>query len=155
MSFQDEVLDKIARVVGGNVSPSDPHFFNGGGVAGLVGCYSVAPDQVDQTPVGIVVIDQFTAQLETTGEEDNEDLVRLLILVAPYKLDSQLSKLTPYRDTVPAAFRSHMGLFASPGALDAFVTAGRAGIHEWRGTPFLTYEFTVRVRRGLSVSYTP
>lgn len=153
--FQTDVLDKIAQVIGG-AATSTPHFYSGaGGVAGISGCYSVPPPQVDKTPAGIVLLDTFKADLASEGAEDNEDQVRLLLLISPYKMEAELARLVPYRDSVPAAFRTHMQLFGAPDTLDAFVTSGRGGVHEWRGTSFLAYEFTVRIRRMLTVTYTP
>ncbi len=162
MSFQTDVLDGIARVVGGTVSANDPRFFNGvtldgSGIQGLglIGCYSAAPPAINATPLGIVIADDFDADLAAQGEEDNEDKVRLLILVAPYVSESQSAKLIPFRDAVPAAFRAHMQLFGAPGDLDSFVMHGSSGIHVWDGVSYMGWEFTVRIRRMLSVTYTP
>lgn len=154
--FQSDVLDKIAQVVGGAVSAADPHFFSGaGGIAGIAGCYSVPPENVDKMPLGIVLLDQFTSVLASIGEEDNDDQIRLLLLVAPYRIEAEMSKLTPFRDTVPAGFRAHTQLFSAPSTLSAFVVSGRGGVHQWRGNPYLAYEFTIHVSRMLDVSYTP
>lgn len=159
--FQVDVLDKIARVVGGTVSTQDPSFFSGAmagdstGVAGLTGCYASPPDGIQAVPVAIVLPGPFKADLASIGEEDNQDDVRLLVLVSASILESQNRVLVPYRDSVPAAFRAHMQLFGNPSALDAFVTGGNPGVHEWGKTPYLAWEFTVRVRRFLPVTYVP
>jgi len=163
--FQTDILDKIAQIVGGTVSGNDAHFFDDHtassptGVAGLKGCYSAPPRSIGSTtPVGIVIPGRFTADLASQGGEDNEDHVRLLILVAPYDPKAQMPILSKFRDTIPAAFRAHMQATfngtPSPGTIDFFVTDGSAAVHEWGGIPFYAWEFTVRVRRMMSVTYT-
>ena len=57
-------------------------------------------------------------------------------------------------DPVPAAFRSHMQAFAIPDVLDCFITKGTPGVYNYGGEDYLAWEFTVRVRRLLSVTYT-
>jgi hypothetical protein len=167
--FQTDVLDKIARIVGGTVTTVDPTFFsgamaNGGlgdgtGVAGLTGCYSTTPDGLQGLPVAIVIADDFKADLASLGEEDNEDNVRLLILVSSEISESQMKQLTPYRDSVPAAFRAHMQATFSgtpaPNAADFFITNGRSGVHLWGEAEYLAWDFTVRVRRMVATSYSP
>ena len=158
--FQTDVLDHIARVVGGTVSSSFTHWFSGAeagdgsGVSGLKGCWSQAPNIITQTPVALVEAGPFTAELlGGQGKEGNEDQVKIIVLVAKYDLKSQIGVLTPYRDSIPAAFRSHMQAFAAPDVLDAFITAGTPGIRGWGGLEYLAWEFTCRVRRHLSVLY--
>jgi hypothetical protein len=167
--FQTDVLDKIARIVGGTVSAVDPTFFsgplaNGGagdgtGVAGLTGCYSTAPDNIQALPVAIVISDDFKADLASLGEEDNEDNVRVLVLVSSEIAESQMKQLTPFRDSVPAAFRLHMqatfGGQPAPNACDFFITSGRSGVHLWGDAQYLAWDFNVRVRRMVATGYTP
>lgn len=162
MSFQTDVLDKIARIVGGTVSANNPTFFSGAlngndgtGVTGLTGCYSAAPDNIQAFPVGIVMSTKFTADLAGQGSEKNEDHVRLVVLVSKETTEDKLPLLTPYRDSVPAAFRAHMGGFGSPGAIDFYVTAGDQIVQTWSLDDYLAWDFTVRVRRLLTVTYTP
>jgi hypothetical protein len=159
--FQTDVLDHIARIVGGTVSSHDPHFFSGvqvgdgTGVANLQGCYSSSPATIDVLPIGVLISDDFSAELDATGFEENEDSVRLLLLVATDDFESRLAELNAFRDAVPSAFRAHMQAFNSPGAVDCFITGGRTGVHIYGGTDYLAWEFTVRVRRGIGVQYTP
>jgi len=159
--FQTDVLDHLARVVGGTVTTYDAAFFSGDkvgdatGVSGLKGCYSKAPRALAvSTPVAIVMPGPFSAELMGgQGKEFNEDEVKILVLVAPYDNKSQMGVLTPYRDSVPAAFRAHMQAYSIPDGLDAWIVSGRAGVHEYAGTDYLAWEFTCRVRRLLNVIY--
>lgn len=157
--FQTDVLDHIARVVGGTVSQSDPHFFSGSlavdgsGVAGLNGCYSIPPASIEVPPVGIVLLSPFKAELMDQGEEDNTDEVRLVILVATADTEANIAELTPFRDLVPAAFRSHMRAFAMPNTGWCFVTGGDPGVHQWGGGEYFSWTFTLRVQRFMAVSY--
>lgn len=160
--FQTDVLDRVAQVVGGTQSPNDPHFWSGAmaqdqtGVAGLTGCYSSPPEDIQALPVAIVMVpDQFTAELVSQGEEDNVDDVRLLVLVGIYFREAQFAQLTPFRDLVPAAFRAHMQLFGSNKGTWAFISHGRSGTYEYGKTAYLAWEFTVRVTRMLAVTYNP
>lgn len=159
--FQSDVLDHLARVVGGTVSSTIAHFYSGAqaadgtGVTGLKGCWSQSPNTITQTPIGIVLPGPFTdSLLGGQGKEEADDQVKLLILVAKYDPKSQFGVLTPYRDSVSAAFRSHMQGFAIPDVIDCFVTAGTPGIHSWGNIEYLAWDFTIRVRRLLSVTYT-
>ncbi len=165
-SFQDDVLDHIAQVVGGTKSPTDKRFFSGDeaadgtGVSGLKGCWSDAPNGIQSLPVAIVEPGPFTDSLSGgQGREDAEDEVRVRVLVAKQDLKASMGVLTPFRDSVPAAFRAHMqGTDAShlnpiPDIIDCFITRGTPGPYTYSGTDYLGWEFTVRVRRLLSVSY--
>jgi hypothetical protein len=161
--FQTDVLDHIARVVGGTVSAVDPHFFSGPlaaggagdgtGISGLTGCYSAAPAGIGSVPVGILLPSPFKAELMSQGEEENTDEVRLLILVASADTENNIAQLMPYRDSVPAAFRSHMRAFTMPNTGWAFVSAGDAGVHTWGGVDYFAWTFTIRVHRDMAVSY--
>jgi hypothetical protein len=164
--FQADVLDRLARVVGGTVSATDAHFFSGdkaadgSGVSGLKGCWSEPPDNLQSTPIAYIEIGPFTdALLGGQGKEDAEDEVRIYVLVAPTTLKQQMGVLTPFRDSVPAAFRAHMqgtdknNLDPIPDILDCFITKGSPGIKTYGGTDYLAWDFTCRVRRLLSVSY--
>jgi hypothetical protein len=160
--FQTDVLDRVAQVVGGAKTTNDPHFFSGAimdggttGVAGLTGCYSSPPEGIQALPVGIVLSDNFKADLASLGEEDNEDFVHVLILVAPFIAETQRALLMPYRDTVPAAFRAQMQLYDTTKALDAFITEGHTGVYDWGGIGYLAWDFTIRVRRMVGVTYVP
>jgi hypothetical protein len=165
MSFQTDVLDRVARVVGGTVTNGDAHFFSGDknadgtGVGGLKGCYSLWPRNVQSTPVAIVAPKSFTAELTGQAKEFNSDELRLILLVAPFDPKAQMAVLTAYRDTIPAAFRSHMWATDAshsdpiPDVIDVWITSGQAGIHNVAGTDYLAWEFVCRVRRELSVTY--
>lgn len=164
-NFQTDVLDVMARIIGGTVSAVNPTFFSGPlanagagdgtGITGLTGCYSAAPDSLQSFPVAIVLGDKFTAELASEGEEDNVDNVRVLLLIAPFVSESQTVLLTPYRDSVPVAFRARMQGFTGPNAMDFFVTSGQQGVYSWAAgaEQYIGWEFIVRVRRMLAVQY--
>jgi hypothetical protein len=157
--YQTDVLDHLARVIGGTVSGVDPHFFSGAialdqsGIAGLTGCYSAAPADIGVPPVGILLPGRFEARLRAQGDEDNVEEVRLLILVATSDIESQAALLAPYRDLVPAAFRANMRAFAMPNNGYCFVSAGSTGVHEWAGQEYFAWEFTLTVQRDIPVVY--
>lgn len=165
MTFQTDVLDRVARVVGGTVTSGDAHFFsgdknaNGTGISGLKGCYSVWPSNVQSTPCAIVAPGPFTAELTGQAKEFNSDNVRIILLVAPFDPKAQMAQLTPFRDLVPAAFRAHMWATDAshadpiPDIIDAWIVSGNAGTHVVGGTEYLAWEFVCRVRRELSISY--
>lgn len=156
------ILNAIAQVVGGTALATVPHFYSGQraadgtGVSGLAGCWSTDPPNPGKTPVGIVIPDQFTAELASQGEETQNDTLKLYILVAPYTGGPyDLPQLTPYRDTVPAVFRSHMSALNSAGVLWSWIGGGRLRLYQVGGTEYLAWEFTVELERSLSVTYTP
>lgn len=146
--------------MGGTITATDSHFFSGDknadgtGVAGLKGCWSEMPNGIQSTPVAFVEPGPFTdTLLGGQGKEEAEDEVRLRVLVAKYDLKSSMGILTPYRDSVPAAFRAHMQAYAIPDCLDCFITKGTPGVYNYSGEDYLSWEFTIRVRRLLSVTY--
>ena len=153
------LLNQLAKVVGGTVNPKDSHFFSGAiaadgtGIDGIKGCYSLPPKNITTTPVGIILPGPFKAQLASQGEEDNEDEVRLLLLVAPYDGTYTYATLTPFRDLVTAAFRAHM---SAGGLVDqyAWVSAGTPAVHSWGGLDYFAWDFTISVHRSLAVTYT-
>lgn len=157
--FQSDVLDHLAKVVGGTVTTTDPHFFSGAivgdgsGIAGLTGCYSAAPGGIGVPPVAILLPSRFQATMRAQGDEDNVEEVRLLLLVATADNESELALLNPFRDLVPAAFRSHMRAFAMPNNGYCFVSAGESGVHEWGGQEYFAWNFTLTVQRDLPVQY--
>src|SRR5690348_13482878 len=113
------VLDGLARVVGGTVNPNDATFFSGNlagdstGVAGVKGCFSVKPDNLQTTPVGVLIPDTFTQSDPLQGEQNNEDWVTLVLYVARYDAKAQGALLNSFRDLIPAAFHSHMTAFGT------------------------------------------
>ena len=158
------ILDQVARVVGGTApdSTNRPRWFSGAqtgdstGVAGIKGCYSAPPETIQDVPTGLVMPLSFIVpnSILTQGEEYNEDLIRLVLFVARNDPQTQWATLAPYRDTVAAAFRSHLQLFASLNVLDASLVNGKSGILDWGGTPYLVWDMTIRVRRMFTPTYT-
>lgn len=152
--FQADVLDHIAQVLGGTVNANIVGFFDGSPITGLNGCWSIDPGAIFQTPTAVVLPGSFTDDLlGGQGKEQAEDEVKILLLLDKYTVPAQFGVLTPFRDSVPAAFRAHMQAFSIPDVIDCFVTKGASGVHTWGGTEYLGWDFTVRVRRLLSVSY--
>jgi hypothetical protein len=161
--FQADVMSHLAHVIGGTVSATDPTFFSGAlanagngdgsGVAGLLGCYSDAPAGIEALPVGILLPPSFKADLMSQGEEENFDDVTLVVLVAPADTESAINELMPFRDLVPAAFRSHMRAYAMPNTGWCYVSAGESGIHNWGGIDYYAWKFTLSVHRDMAVNY--
>src|SRR6184192_2165874 len=115
-NFQD-LLDNVALLVGGTQqSEPPPGFFSraragdGTGVPGLLGCYSKPPRALSEPPVGIVLPRSFKASLNAQGYEEQEDILRLIILVKPVDSATDFAILEPFRDSVPAIFRTHFQL---------------------------------------------
>lgn len=166
-NFQD-VLDDIALLIGGTkqIEPP-PGFYSGArngdatGVTGLNGCFSRPPRTISEPPVGIVLPRSFRATLNAQGWEDQEDIVRLIILVKPVDLATDMAILEPFRDSIPAAFRTHFQLNSTTGAvalspqpLYAFVQSGKLGATNWQGDDFHSWEFEIRILRNLQTTYT-
>jgi hypothetical protein len=160
------ILDRIGLLVGGSQPDpvNSPHFYSGvqvgdaTGVAGIQGCYAIPPETLPDPPVAIVIPESFTTggpshsgQL-MQGNEDNEDHIRIWVLLWRSDAPTQYERLIPFRDSMPALFRSHMQL----GGLidiDAFLIAGHTGLMRWAGTEYLGWEFILRTRQLLSVVY--
>lgn len=172
MSTYQDILDSVALVAGGTRQSAPPYGFfsgananDGSGIAGLNGCYSQPPINFTQrTPIGIVVPESFRATLNLQGYEENIDRVRLLILHNDMDLATSLAILEPFRDLVPAAFRQHMQLsptnLSGAATLDSpplytFVTDGRLIDNEWQGETYLSWSFTIELRREIGVIYQP
>jgi hypothetical protein len=152
--FQTDVLDHVAQVIGGTANAGISGFFDGTPLTGLNGCWSIDPGAIFQTPTAVVLPGSFVdSLLGGQGKEEVEDEVKILLLLTKYSTAAQFSVLTPFRDTVPAAFRAHMQAFSMPDVIDCFITKGTSGIHNWSGVEYLAWDFTCRVRRLLSVSY--
>lgn len=158
--FQASVIDGIARVIGGTVTTADSHFYSGDqmadgtGVAGVKGCYSTVPNAIQSSPTAVVYPGRFTAQLNTQGEEENHDLIPVILYVARYNDKIQMAILNAFRDTVPAAFRTHMQLYGAANVLSAFVADGEPAVHSIGGVDYLAWKFVIHVERVLPASYT-
>lgn len=159
------ILDQVATIVGGTApNPTgNPGWFSGydtGDGSGIQstptfrGCYSYAPDTIASGfPCAVVFPGPFTATLIAQGEEPNEDILPLFLFLARSDMRRQTPNLTPFRDLVPAVFRSHMQLNKQIN-LDAFVVSGRPGHFDFAGSMYVGWEFQVRVRTMVQPIYT-
>lgn len=161
------ILNKVAQLVGGTAPDpiNSPYFFSGSqvgdntGIAGIAGCYSIPPETLPDPPIGIVIPENFTLQGPAhsgqlmQGNEDNEDHIRIWVLLWRNDAPTQYANLIPFRDGVPALFRAHMQLGGLVN-IDAFIVAGHSAVMKWNGTEYLGWEFILRVRQLLSVTYT-
>ena len=179
MSYQT-LLNAVAQVVGGTqpnnsqtsalAGPPDqrPYWFSGletgdgSGVAGLAGCWSVAPDVFTNTPVGVVLPDGWTPQMigggqpfPRQGRKYREDVVHVRVMTGHTDLQSQMSSLVNFADLVPTAFDTHMQLFNQAGVDTADCSTGVFLEVEWpTGTVYMAVQFIVKIRRAIPVTYT-
>lgn len=161
-TFQD-LLGAVAQVVGGTQPnpASDPFFYSGyqvgdgTGVAGLRGCYSTPPGAIQDPPLAFCMGGPFRLTEEPRqGIKGYEDSVSVQIMVGRVETSLDYSILDPYRDTIPAAFDTHMQLFAAANVLDAVIVSGRPGFFAWGRLPYVGWEFVLRVRRLTPTTYT-
>jgi hypothetical protein len=173
--FQTTVLDNLAKVIGGSQpdAANRPRWFSGdqvGDSTGLLpggsyptfkGCYSAPVEAPQDFPVGIVLPGPFEVggpqyrDVFYQGEEYNVDNVRLLIAITRIDLETDFGNLMPYRDLVPAAFAAKMTAFSIPSVLQAMVTSGKPAPINWAGVQYNGWDFTIRVIRMISQTYTP
>ncbi len=160
MSTYQDVLNQVALIVGGTQpDPThNPWWFSGAtvgdgtGIAGLAGCYAVPPEVVETVPVGIILAHEFQTHYYPSLQQD-EDTVRLMLLVRRNDSRTQVANLNPFRDSVPAAFATHMGLNASANVWQALVHSGRTGVFRWGDHPYLGWEFEIRIYRSHSAAF--
>lgn len=154
-TFQD-LLNAVAQVVGGTPPnpATDPTWYSGfqvgdgTGVVGLRGCHSTPPGAVEDPPLAFVMGGQLRLTEEPRqGIKGYEDSLRIQIMVGHVEPTTDYAILDPFRDSVPAAFDSHMQLFGTPNVLDAVIIGGKPGFLAWAGLPYVGWEFTLRVRR--------
>jgi hypothetical protein len=176
-NFQD-VLDAVAKVVGGTQpdAVNRPRWFSGDTVgdntglqpnAGLAlpvypsfkGCYSAASDSIIDIPIGVVLPGPFTVEgprsrdVYVRGVEHNIDDLRLIILINRQDAETTFTNLMPYRDLVPAAFAAAMTGASTANVLQMMVRGGKPISTSWGGSPFDGIEFTIRVIRSISRTY--
>lgn len=153
------VLNAVAQVVGGTVSTVDSHFYSGDlvgdgtGVAGIKGCWSVKPDDIGSTPVGVIVPDSFDEQLLTQGERPVVDWAVLVLYVARFDAKGQGALLNSLRDLVPDAFNTHKQAFGQVNVA-ADVASGRTTVRQFGGITYLAWDFRIRLDRMLHPVYT-
>jgi hypothetical protein len=160
------ILDRVALLIGGSQPDpvGSPHFYSGvqvgdgTGVAGIQGAYSIPPETLPDPPVALLFPSSFSAggpahagQL-MQGNEDNEDLVNIWVLLWRNDLPTQYAAMVQYRDSIPALFRQHMQLSGLVN-IDAFIVHGHTATMAWESDTYLGWEFTLRVRQLYSVTY--
>lgn len=170
MAYLD-VLNAVARVAGGTQptaaqssapAAQQPYWFSGrdsgdgSGVAGLTGCWSLPTDPIDTTPVGMVMPGPWRPDeaFPTQGHTFSEDQVHLRVLTGHDTLQTGLSRLVNFRDSVPPAFNTHMQLFNTPGVAAAWCADGDFMEISWAGNVYWAMVFVIRVQRSISVTYT-
>lgn len=167
MAFLD-MLDGVGRVIGGTcVDPvNNPHFFSGRqvgdgtGVAGLNGCWSVAPATLSDPPWGIVIPSDGEMggadrmEILTEGNLFEIHNVRLVIAVGLVDTLTAWSQALPFYEGVRNAFEAHMTLYGAVD-IDAFPTKYKMGEITWSGNTYVGWDFTIRLRNMSTPIYTP
>lgn len=163
MADFQSLLNAVAQVVGGTQPnpANDPFWFSGfqvgdgTGVAGLHGCHSLPPGAIEDPPEAFVAGGALRLTEEPRqGIKGYDDDIRIQIMVGRVDLITDYSVLDPFRDLVPAAFDTHMQLFATPTVLDAVITSGKPGFLSYANSPYVGWEFVLRVRRLSPTVYT-
>lgn len=174
MATYQDIRDAVARVIGGTApDPANrPRWFSGyevgdsTGVSGMIGCYSAAQAQLSAAgggPVGgaLGVVLNGTGNLDYPGSEDSLgpsqmyefDNLRLLVLIPRADPETEDALVTPFRDTIPAALRSHTTLFASANVSQAAASSWRPIALTWGDGHFIGWDFSIRVFRVTNVTY--
>ena len=174
MADLQTVRDACARVVGGTAPDltNRPRWFSGvdsgdsTGVSGMVGCYSVAKASLSVagggavgSAVGMVLNGpgnlHYPASADSLGpsQEFTFHNLRLLVLLERGELETEDALMTPFLDSVRAAFRAHTTLFATANVNQAVPSAWRPIALQWGGQPFIGWEFTIRVFMTANVTY--
>jgi hypothetical protein len=174
MADYQTLRDQIARVVGGtSPDPANrPRWFSGSevgdgsGVANMIGCYSAAQAQISVAGSGAVggavgmVLNgpgnlHYPASTDSLGpsQEYSFDNLRLLVLISRSDPETEDAIITPFRDTIPAAFRAHTTLFNLANVNQAAPSTWRPIALSYGSLKFLGWDFTIRVFRTTTVTY--
>lgn len=166
------LLNAVAQVVGGTQPNStlssvatalQPYWYSGAdttdgtGVAGLAGCFSLPTEQLNSTPVAMVLPDAWNPlqPFPTQGRKYREDLVHVRVMVGHTDLQTAFVQLVNFADLVPTAFDTHMMLFNQANVDTADCSAGSFLEVEWPvGTVYYALQFVVKVHRAIPVTYT-
>src|ERR1035437_647993 len=154
------IMDAVALLVGGTVSPTKPHFYSGfnvgdaTGVAGLKGCWSTVPSSgFGELPMAMVMAGPFIAKIGQPEEE--VERFRLLVAVAPVDSESDMPSLIAYKKILQQLFRDHMQLGLAYGeVLQGFIVADTPGNYIIGGTEYYAWDFTLEVTREINYTYT-
>jgi hypothetical protein len=174
MATLQDVRDACARVVGGTApdAANRPRWFSGvdsadgTGVAGVVGCWSAAQAQITVAGGGAVgsaagmVMNgpgnlHFPASVDSLGpsQEYTFHNLRLLLVIPRADPETEDSLLTPFLDSVRAAFRAHTTLFNTANVEQAVPSAWRPLALTWGTGKFIGWDFTIRVFMIATVNY--
>jgi hypothetical protein len=159
------LYENLALLIGGPQPDAANHpdwWAGAGGVAGVVGCFSVPPSMI-QNPVtkanitgvfGIIRRSPFTAR--RGGVEVRHEMLRLRLLIqATGGVPSAEAIILPYADIIPDTLRGSMMLDPAGAVtldrpvLEAFVTGGTPiDLLQIAGERFIGWDFTVNVDRS-------
>lgn len=161
MAYQD-VLDGVARVVGGTVT-SKAGLYSGAQAgdhtglsdSGLKGCWSRQPETVTELPMGVVLAHTARQRAQTQGNLDQTDNLTLLILLSRNDSYSQTPTAVNFRDALDAAFLGHMQLFGTAAVVQAFPIDYTYGLITYMGNSYVGWHVTIEVMRKQSPTYTP
>lgn len=174
MPTQQDLRDAMARVVGGTApDPARrPRWFSGNetgdgtGVAGIIGCYSAIQAQLAAAGGGTVggaiamVLNgpgnlHYPASSDSLGpsQEYTFDELKLLVLIPRGDPETEDALITPFRDSVPAAFRAHTTLFNLANVNQAVPSAWRPVALTYGDGRFIGWDFTIRVFKTSNVQY--
>lgn len=174
MATLQDVRDACARVVGGTAPDltNRPRWFSGvdsadgTGVSGMVGCYSAARGAISVagggavgSAVGMVLNGpgnlHYPASVDSLGpsQEFTFHNLRLLVLVPRSEIETEDAAVTPFLDSVRAAFRAHTTLFNTAQVNQAVPSAWRPIAIKWGGDQFIGWDFTIRVFMTVNVTY--
>lgn len=173
MADYQSLLDAVALILGGTApdTTNRPHFYSGlevgdGSELGaatsypLRGCWSTYPPTVEDSPYAIVMPDAATisgpaqADVFVAGEEWNVDILRVQFYLALVDHVTDWPIIVVYRDLIPAVFRSHMQLNATPNVITAMPRSLRAAVLEYAGTEYVGWEVMLHVQRVIQPTYT-
>jgi len=172
MADYQSLLDAVALVIGGTAPDltNRPHFYSGSEVGDgtemghgtalpLKGCWSTYPAVIEDSPYAIVMPDSATisgpekSDVFVLGEEWNVEVLRLQFYLALYDHVTAWPLIVPYRDLIPAVFRSHMQLNATANVITAMPRSLRAVVLEYATTMYVGWECMLHVQRVIQPTY--
>src|SRR5262245_45887699 len=174
MADYQTLLDAVGLVIGGTAPDATgrPHYFSGAEVGDgtemghgtpnpLLGCWAVAPSTIEQTPMALVMPDSFAisgpekADVFVAGEEWNVDVLRLQFFLALVDHRTDWVLMNPYRDLIPALFRAHMMLNATPNVITTMIRSGKAAVLDYNATQYVGWTAVPPVHAAIQPFYTP
>lgn len=172
MADYQTLLDTVAQLIGGTAPDATgrPHYFSGAEVGDgtelghgtalpLKGCWSTFPAVLEDSPYAIVMPDSATIQgpekvdVFVTGEEWNVDVLRIQFFLALIDHVTVWPQIIIYRDLIPAVFRAHMQLNATPNVITAMPRSLRAAVLAYGHTEYVGWECMLHVQRVIQPVY--